>query len=168
MRTLITLTLVLLFTLSAYAEEIGIGMLVIDPDPKGTNVRETPGGAVVKVLPGAPKTDKEIEMRVVRVMERNGQWFRVRLADKSTGWMHASVLGSCASPTEDGNSSVYVEPDDASARLATLPDGTRLRLLDVSGAWARMEYSTPAGTKQAGWIMQQAMSSNPHSSCWSR
>jgi SH3-like domain-containing protein len=168
MRALITLALVLLFTLPAYGGEGGgISMLVIDTDPKGTNVREAPGGAVAHVIPYGGKTDAEIEMRRVNVTEeRNGQWFRVRLADKSAGWMHASVLGSCASATEDGDAPMYAEPDENSARLATVQDGTPLRLLDVRGIWAKMEYTEASGKKQAGWIMEQALFSNPYNSCW--
>lgn len=181
MRTLITLALVLLFTLPGHGiggtgrtggtggtggEGNGIAMLVIDADPKGTNVREAPGGAVVKVLPGVPGTDEEMEMRRVTVMKRNGQWFHVRLADEFSGWMHVSVLGSCASATEDGDPPIYEEPDETSAQLARVPDGTRLRLLDVRGLWAKMEYTAAPGKKQAGWIMEQALFSNPHNSCW--
>ena len=80
---------------------------------KGTNVREAPDGKVTHVIPYGGKTDAAIEMRLVTVTGRDGQWFHVRLADQSTGWMHASVLGSCASSTEDGEPYMYAQPDDA-------------------------------------------------------
>lgn len=171
MKQLLTLLLLLLFALPASAQENGIAMLVIDTDPKGTNVRESPGGAVARSIPYGGSTDEEIEMRRVMVTEQNGQWFQVRLADESSGWMHASVLGSCASATEDGDPGMNAEPDDESAQVARIKDGTPLRLLEVRfsderGGWARVESA--AGKKETGWMMEHTLFSNPHNSCWSR
>lgn len=166
MKRLFTPLLLLLLAFPAYAQENGVAMLVIDTDPKGTNVREAPGGRVAHVIPYGGKTDAEIEMRQVMATEREGQWFRVRLADGSSGWMHASVLGSCASATEDGPPSLHAEPDDSSAPVATVRDGTRLRLLDVRGDWAKMEYTDASGNKKAGWMMEHTLFSNPYNSCW--
>ena len=159
------MTLLLLFFASAsYAGEGGLDMLVVDKDPKGTNVRESPGGKVAHVIPFGGKTDAAIEMRRVTVTKKDGQWFRVRLADDATGWMHTSVLGTCASGTEDGDPPLYSRPDDSSREVARLKEGTRLRLLEVRGDWARVE--TASGAKKSGWMMEQALFSNPHNSCW--
>lgn len=170
MKQLLTLLLVLFFAVPAHAEERGVSLLVIDQDPKGTNVRDAPGGNVTRVIPFHGKTDAEIELRRVAVLERNGQWFRVRLDDGSSGWMHASVLGSCASATEDGDPSMMAKPDDDSAIVATVKAQTFLRLLDVRfpddrGGWAKMEYTTASGKKRTGWMMEHTLASNPHNEC---
>ena len=85
MKYLIIPLLLLLFASSAYAQGGGIDMLVVDKDSKGTNVREAPDGKVTHVIPYGGKTDAAIEMRLVTVTGRDGQWFHVRLADQSTG-----------------------------------------------------------------------------------
>ena len=74
---------------------------VIDQDPKGTNVRETPGGKVVGVLKGSPTEDDWIE---VHVIGQSGDWFLIdkatRIGDEEEtiftgqGYMHLSMLGS--------------------------------------------------------------------------
>ncbi|MDL2207654.1 SH3 domain-containing protein [Desulfovibrio sp. OttesenSCG-928-M16] len=173
MKLLFTLLLTLFFALPAHAQGNGIAMLIIDKDPGGTNVREEPKGRVMRVIPYGGKTDEEKEMRRVQVTEEKGQWFLVRLADDASGWMHASVLGACASATEDGDPSMYAEPNEESALIARVKDGTPLRLLDIRfpndrGGWARMEYTTPSGNKQTGWMMEHTLLANPYNDCWSQ
>ncbi|MDL2271973.1 NlpC/P60 family protein, partial [Desulfovibrio sp. OttesenSCG-928-I05] len=132
-----------------------------DPDPKGVNVRKTPGGAVIRVIPKVGATDEQIRMRRVVVTGQDKAWFSVRLDDGSTGWMHSSVLGSCAS----GPSPMYAEPDGASRLLVTLQDGSPVDLLAVSGNWARMSYTNTSGTKVTGWMRQHSLLSNPRNDC---
>ena len=168
MKPLITTLLVLLFVSSSYGAESNIAMLITDNDPKGTNVRATPGGEVERVVPLAGDTDESIEMRRVIVLSRNGDWFFVRLADDFEGWMHRTVLGSCASATEDGDPPVYAQPDDSVPAIATVEDGTPLKLLDVRGIWAKVAFAGPGGAEISGWLMEQALFSNPYNDCRAR
>ena len=166
MKYLIMPLLLLLFASSAYAQEGGIAMLVVDKDSKGTNVRVSPGGKVTHVIAYGGKTNAAIEMRQVTVTGRDGQWFHVRLADQSTGWMHASVLGSCASSTEDGKPHMYAQPDDSSPTVARLKEGTKLRLLELGQAQGWYKVEPASGAKKSGWMMRHTLSSNPYSTCW--
>ena len=166
MKYLIIPLLLLLFASSAYAQGGGIDMLVVDKDSKGTNVREAPDGKVTHVIPYGGKTDAAIEMRRVTVTGQDGQWFHVRLADKSTGWMHASVLGSCASSTEDGEPYMYAQPDDSSPTVARLKEGTRLRLLELGQAQGWYKVETASGAKKSGWMMRHTLVPNPYNTCW--
>ncbi len=85
---------------AAAIQACNVTLDVIDTDPNGTNVRETPGGKVVGVLK-QPTEDDWIEVHVVG---QSGDWF---LIDKATrvgdeektifsgqGYVHFSVLGS--------------------------------------------------------------------------
>ena len=74
---------------------------VIDPDPRGTNVRKAPGGAVAATLRSSRDTDDWIEVHVVG---QAGDWFAIDRADlvgddsrtiwRGRGYMHQSVLGA--------------------------------------------------------------------------
>ncbi|MDL2268102.1 hypothetical protein LJC46_09010 [Desulfovibrio sp. OttesenSCG-928-G15] len=159
--------LVLLLAVCAYAQGNGIAMLVIDKAPEGANVRGAPDGAVIKTLPVAPGTDEELDTRRVTAMERKGEWFRVRLYDETIGWMHTSVLGTCASATEDGDPPMYTKPDELSPPLARLKQGTPLRLLEMRGSWVKVETADSA-PKKTGWMMEHTLLSNPHNNCWEK
>lgn len=161
MRYVIALLLTLLLALPAHAAGTAIPLMVIDADPKGTNVRDKPGGAVSRVIPLVSKTDERIRLRRVTVTGQNAAWFSVRLDDGGSGWMHGSVLGSCAS----GPSPMLTKPDNSAALLVTLQDGTPLNLLEVSGNWAKMSYTDASGKTVSGWMRQASLSSNPHNDC---
>ena len=74
---------------------------VIDPDPQGTHVRATPGGAVVATLRLPREGDDWIEVHIVA---QAGDWFLIDRAElvgddrktlyRGKGYMHRSVLGS--------------------------------------------------------------------------
>jgi len=74
-------------------------MSVIDPDPRGTNVRKTPGGDVATRLNAS--NDDWLE---VHVIAQAGDWFEIDRADlvgddsrtiyRGKGYMHQSVLGA--------------------------------------------------------------------------
>ena len=74
---------------------------VIDPDPKGTNVRKTPGGDVAATLRTPGDADDWIEVHIVG---QSGDWFAIDRADlvgdasktiyRGKGYMHRSVLGA--------------------------------------------------------------------------
>jgi len=74
---------------------------VIDQDPKGTNVRKTPGGDVAATLRTSRDADDWIEVHVVG---QSGDWFAIDRADlvgdarktiyRGKGYMHRTVLGA--------------------------------------------------------------------------
>lgn len=165
---LIIFVLCLLFALPAFARETRLHMLITDTDPKGTNVRASPGGKVIRVIPYGGTTDEEVEMRAVIVTGQDKSWFRVILSDDSTGWMHGSVLGSCPAGTEDGDPHLYAVPDENSAEVAVITDSVPLALLAVQDNWAQVEYVDASGKKIRGWLMEQCLFSNPYNDCRSK
>jgi hypothetical protein len=88
---------------AAALQACNLAVDVIDTDPKGTNVRETPGGKVIAVLKTSsdPLADDWIEAHVIG---QSGDWFLIDGAKDvgddekpifhGKGYVHRSVLGS--------------------------------------------------------------------------
>ena len=168
MKFILALFLVFGLVLPAAAEEMAVQMKVIDPDPKGTNVRDKPSGKVIKVISNG-KTEKEIDMRGLTVLIQDKDWFKVRLYDDTEGWMHRSVLGACASATEDGDPYAHAKPTDDS-KSWKVPSETPLYLISgpvKSGQslWAEFRYTDSTGKKRTAWFVQQTFSGNPYTLC---
>lgn len=103
MKALLCAAPLLLSPIAAPAAPAGpacnVMMSVIDPDPRGTNVRKTPGGDVASTLKAG--NDDWIE---VHVIAQAGDWFVIDRADlvgddsrtiyRGRGYMHQSVLGA--------------------------------------------------------------------------
>jgi len=121
MKTLLPASLLLLlFALPAAAGDAGRSwnVLLTDKDPRGTNVRASPAGKVIKVIP----FESGSTPRQVRVSGQSGSWFKVE-AGGVTGWMHGSMLGTCAAGTEDGSSRPGQEPSKRQPRRREDPGG---------------------------------------------
>jgi hypothetical protein len=109
---------------------------VMDPDPKGTNVREAPSGRIVAVLP-APAGDNWIE---AHVLGQQGDWFLIdgakergdgeRAVFRGRGYVHRSVLG--ASGLQNG-APVFTDHDVDSPRLDPRASGDQR--VDLLGCW---------------------------------
>lgn len=106
---------------------------VIDPDPRGTNVRKTPGGDVAATLRTPREGDDWIEVHVVG---QAGDWFAVDRADlvgdarrtiwRGKGYMHHSVLGA------DGlinGEPIRTAPDIRSPQILASEEGDQQALL---------------------------------------
>jgi SH3-like domain-containing protein len=168
-KALLLILAAIFLSSSAYgAENSLMELLVSDQDPNGTNVRETPGGKIGRVISYYTNTDEEIEMRSVQLLrQREGKWFLVELKDRYVGWMHQSVLGTCASGTEDGDPPIFSQPIDSQSYLiAKVNDGTPLNFIEVKGNWVKVSYDYYTGKKMTGWMMKHTVNSNPYNDCW--
>lgn len=125
---------------------------VTDPDPRGTNVRATPGGQVIGVLNTAsdPSADDWIE---VHVIAQAGDWFRIDRADlvgddrktifRGRGYVHRSVLGASGLQS---HSQLRADHDDHSRLIAEdLAGDQDVRLLGCWGAFARIRVREGVG-----------------------
>ncbi len=177
MRVFCFLIMVLLLSVNAYAGNIR--MLIVDKDINGTNVRDKPSGKIITTIPFVDPAalSETIETRVVYVTGQKGDWFSVLYNsnyegdannepyENQKGWMHKSVLGTCASATEDGDPYLHAEPDDSAATTVKVASGTRLTLEGVQGIWIKVRYPLPGGKGIVGWLPEQAIISNPTPSC---
>lgn len=126
-------------------------VLVVDKDPKGANLREAPSGKVITIIPFKKGP------RIVDVTGQAADWFKVETNGVS-GWMHGSVLGTCASGTEDGDPSLSRSPrNDSPAAGPKFPAGTPVTLVGMEGTWLKVRYTDGKGRKQEGWLPEQAL-----------
>lgn len=137
-------------------------VMVVDWDARGTNMRDAPAGKVIKVIP----FESRDRVRMVTIQDHSKGWFRVEF-DGKTGWMHGSVLGTCADPTEDGDPALCGEPDNSGRVSEKIPSGAPVTLLDMHGSWLKVRYTDPKGKRHDGWLPQQSLmlSENSRQEC---
>lgn len=154
----------ILFTLPAVAGDVGrpFDVLLIDKDPRGANIRAAPAGDVIAVI----LRRQGAALRHVLVSGQSGNWFRVAVGGV-TGWMHGSLLGTCAAGTEDGPSSLAASPRNDSPVGAKIPSGAPVRLLGLHGRWLQVRYVGANGAAHDGWLPEQglAMSEGERKAC---
>ena len=149
------LVLSLLLSVSAWASEADVELLIMDPDPKGANVRAAPeNGKIIRTIPLNPANRA---FRKVRVTEQKGRWFAVELADGTKGWMHDSTLGSVSRE----NAVLKAEPRRDAAEGTKIPDGKYLTLSAVQGNWAKVTYADEKKAKHTGWLAQAQLETDP-------
>jgi len=140
----------LLPLLPAQAQDFSPRVLVIDKDINGTNVRDAPSGKVVHVIPYAGKGG----VRIVNVSAASKGWFKVD-ADGISGWMHGSVLGLCAAPTEDGDPVLHSDPGYQTPPLMCIPANSPVSLLDLRGRWLKVRYVDSENKRHDGWLPEE-------------
>ena len=127
-----------------------LSLNVVDPDPRGLNVRAKPGGKVIARL--AP-TGEWIE---VHVIGQSGDWLRIDRAEaiddeapegirqvfRGKGWVHVGGLGISELNVGEGTL-LRAKPDDKSTivRRVLLPEHEpkRTRVLGCRGPWLQVE-----------------------------
>jgi hypothetical protein len=125
---------------------------VIDPDPKGLNVRAAPGkpGRVIAVIPRAD------EWTEVHVVGQAGDWLLIDRAEtvdddapegmrevfRGGGWVHSGGLGISELATGEGTVLRAAPADDAAEvkRIVDYDDEPmRKRVLGCRGTWLEIE-----------------------------
>ena len=135
---------------------------ITDTDPKGTNVRSAPGGAVLAALknPG----DGWIE---VHLTAQSGDWYSIDRAElldttlpeghktlfQGQGYLHKSVLG--VSGMQNGGA-IYTDHDEASAPLDAHTPGDQP--VELQGCWGGfLKVHVHKGT---GWTKEACTNMN--------
>jgi len=134
-----------------------IGAYVMDPDPRGLNVRAGPG------------TGSRVVTRLhlndfVEVTGASGQWLRVRNASseegifwRGPGWVFAQKMGT--STNENHPVRLYREPSTGSAVVSRLSP-TQVTLLGCRGGWARVQVA-----HLTGWLDPGSQCANTLTTC---
>lgn len=127
-------------------------VLVVDKDPKGTNVRAAPSGQVIKVIAFTGNAG----LRSVKISAQADGWFKVAVGG-TVGWMHGSVLGTCAAATEDGAPALSQKPQNDSPANTRIPAGAPVSLLDMQNEWLKVRSVDAKGKSHDGWLPEQAL-----------
>jgi hypothetical protein len=136
---------------------------ITDTDPKGTNIRATPGGAVIASLKN-PTRDGWIG---VHITGQFGDWYEIDRASlidtglppggktifHAKGYLHKSVLG--VSGMQNGGA-IYLDHDVASSALDLHAPGDQP--VQLLGCWG--EFLKVHVQKGTGWTKQACTNMN--------
>jgi len=122
------------------------------------NLRQNPGT-------GSARVGKVRKNAAIRVVARSNGWYKVRLGNRSSGWIDSSLV--CLSPPSktrqsspartDSAPKAYVVKDDVNVRsgpgtdhgeVAQVSKGTSVRILDRKNDWYHVKFAN--GT--TGWM----------------
>lgn len=131
-----------------------------DPEPVGRMVVDVPDDTSVN-LRNKPSTSSNILTRipegtVVEVTSTTGQWSHVKYSYNKigTGYVMSQFLnGDTVDVPNDTSVNVRRQPSTSASRITTLPEGSRVKILSVTGAWSRVEYSFAHGG--VGYVMSK-------------
>ncbi len=130
---------------------------VVDPDPKGSNVRSGPGKAF-PVAGTIPHRESAVE---VQVTGATGQWVRIRngmmqeddeTVFKGEGWVFGPMLATGTKNygglnPETPNVKLFKAPNNRSAVVTLLLNETEVKLVGCKGSWAQIQHK-----KFTGWL----------------
>ena len=134
---------------------------VADPDPKGLNVRASPGKPAGRVLARLEPTGDRNELHVTG---QSGDWLRIDRAAaiddealdgisevfRGNGWVHVSGVGISELSTGEGTV-LRAAPDDKAALVRKVTPDTEpkhTRVLGCRGKWLQVEADgVPAWTR---------------------
>src|SRR5215207_2699575 len=117
---------------------------VVDPDPKGLNVRDTPGvgGKVVATIP----SDEEGTTVHIVASDANG-WVQIDHAETimgavvfdKKGWVSGNMLGIATRGYDGKGVRLYARPR-ASKAAGKLPSEAEVKVAGCEGDWMRVKY----------------------------
>lgn len=85
----------------------------------------------------------------VIVIEKKGNWYRVKDYENDTAWLHNSLLGKVESViTVKDKSNVRSKPDTKSSILFTVDKGVPFKVLKKKGSWIKIQHADG----DVGWI----------------
>lgn len=140
---------------------------VIDPDPKGLNVRSGPG-KTFRVVGTLPHSDSGV---IVYVIGAQGDWMLLEKPEnlddtdnkelpKLKGWVYARMLGTMTRHPTNRSVKLHHSFDDKSRVVGQLAAETEVRLRTCFGGWAGVEYK-----RLTGWLAPSSQCGNPVTTC---
>lgn len=170
MRALYGAAIVLLCSIghapAAELQACNLTVDVIDRDPKGTNVREAPGGKIIDVLrlSSDPSADDWVEVHIAGQM---GEWFLIDRADlvgddrktifRGQGYVHRSVVGASGL---QANAQLRADHDIKSPLIAGRTVGDQpVQLLGCRGDFANVRIKEGTGWTKSLCLNQRTICS---------
>ena len=85
----------------------------------------------------------------VIVIEKKGNWYKVKDYENDTAWLHNSLLGKVDSViTVKDKSNVRSKPDAKSSIMFTVDKGVPFKVLERKGPWIKIQHADG----DVGWI----------------
>ena len=132
---------------------------VLDPDPKGLNVRAGPNRDA-QVIGNLPARSENINVTITAAMEPWVQIVNAAIAGdgkiifKGPGWVFGPLLGVEAHSSYSTGTGgkrvpvkVYKEANARSPVVSTLTPGLEVKILGCSGQWVKIQHE-----KATGWL----------------
>ncbi len=138
---------------------------VLDPDPKGLNVRDAPGvgGRVIATIPlDSDGTNVHI------VASEPGGWVQIDRAEtimgavvfeQRRGWVSGNMLGIMTRGYDGKGVKLYPRPR-AKRAAGKLPSEGEVRIAGCEGDWMRVKYKN-----LVGWLHPEDQCSSPVTTC---
>jgi len=148
---------------SAAKQACNVQVDITDTDPKGTNVRTTPGGAIIATL----KNSTDDGWVIVHVTAQSGDWYEIDRASlmgadlppagkilfQGAGYLHKSVVG--VRGMQNGGA-IYLEHNIKSGLLDGHAAGDQQ--VDLLGCWG--DFLKVHVKKGVGWTQQACTNMN--------
>ncbi|HEX8164129.1 MAG TPA: SH3 domain-containing protein [Pyrinomonadaceae bacterium] len=153
------------------ATRCDIRAYVVDPDPRGLNVRSGAGKAFPVVGTIKHFSDATVGVTVVGA---TGQWVLIKDAEtqeegasafKGSGWVYAPMLATqtrnyTGLDPDAPRVKIFKAQSRRSAVVTVLPNETEVNLVGCKGAWAQVRYK-----KFEGWLDPDSQCSNTLTTC---
>lgn len=136
---------------------------IIDPDPKGTNVRDKPNGKIIATLPHQPDDPHLI---MVKVTGYKGKWLSVVIHDGKNGWIFSELVGMSLRNYAPGSvAALRVRPEKNAPTAGEIFDDEEVTVLGGEGKWALVRYKHPKGHELTGWLTPEKQCGHPYTTC---
>lgn len=144
----------------------GLEVFLNDPDMTGTNVRETPGGKVTRVIKNDPQQEIYLSFKVCKM---EGDWLCVKGGFhkiKVEGWIHNSVVTTKIAAYTPQEPKLIFDNADASKKIVDKVSVERsVKILAIHGLYSKIEYQNSNDEKIRGYISNYDLCGNPYSNC---
>lgn len=137
---------------------------VVDPDPKGLNVRDAPGvgGKVVAAIP----LDTDGTVVHIVASDPNG-WVQINRAETiggavvfdKKGWVSGNMLGIATRGYDGKGVKLYARARVRKAQ-GTIPSEAEVKVAGCEGDWMRVKYKS-----LSGWLDPADQCPNPVTNC---
>jgi len=154
---------------SAYAQNCEIerlGVYLTDPDTSGTNIRQSPGGAILSVVKNDPSPMVELYV-MFEVCKMEGNWLLVKTTnnpEEVEGWIHNSVvsttLAAYSTPIK-----IYEKPSEASKIIDRAKMEQRVKVLASKGFFSKIEYLDNERKLKRGYVKNQSLCGSAYTTC---
>ena len=136
---------------------------IIDPDPRGTNVRDAPDGRIIRTLPHRPADPSVITVKVTGHRDR---WLSVTLHDGAPGWIFSGLVGMSLRNYAPGAMAVLrVRPGRDAPSVGEISGDEEVTVIGGEGKWALVRNGDTGRDLLTGWLEPEKQCGSPYTTC---